>query len=128
MLDAEAILRAKSAVSRPRSGLISFLVGNVDEGSRDATGEAPSPGSLAPPSFEVRREMVRLELAARLAELEAEAAEFEAIVGEAVAPPATGTPPPPDANGTNDTPVVAGNVSAEAPAAPGEDLEEQVAE
>jgi hypothetical protein len=99
MLDAEAILRAKSAVSRPRSGLISFLVGNVPD-TGDATAQPPGPGSLAPPSGDVRREMIRLELAARLAELEAEAAELGAIVEEAH--PADPTAPAPGAQAAED--------------------------
>lgn len=72
-LDTEAILRARSAVSRPRSRLLSFITGEPDEGP-------PSPlsaESLAPPSEEVRREMLRMEIAAEVADLEAEVQSLE---------------------------------------------------
>jgi hypothetical protein len=66
-LDPEAILRARSEVSRPRSRILSFITGeapvDVDEG--DAA-------SFAPPSDEVRREMMRLQIEAERADLEAE--------------------------------------------------------
>ena len=67
-LDTNAILRAKSAVSRPRNRFLSFITGEVDEG-----GTTPSDlDSIAPPSDAVLREMRRLELAAEVANLEAE--------------------------------------------------------
>ena len=67
-LDTDAILRAKSAVSRPRNRFLSFITGEVDEG-----GTTPAElGSIAPPSADVLREMRRLELAAEVANLEAE--------------------------------------------------------
>lgn len=72
-LDTEAILRARSAVSRPRSRLLSFITGEPDEGP-------PTPlsaESLAPPSEEVRREMLRMEIAAEVADLEAEVQSLE---------------------------------------------------
>jgi hypothetical protein len=68
-LDTEAILRARASVSRPRSRLLSFITGDVDEGG-GALGATP--GSIAPPSDEVRREMLKMELAAEVANLEAE--------------------------------------------------------
>jgi hypothetical protein len=74
-IDAQAILRARSEVARPRGRLLSFITGEAPED----TGPG-SPGSLAPPSDEVRREMLRLQLAAELAELESEAAALEAQV------------------------------------------------
>jgi hypothetical protein len=67
-LDTDAILRAKSAVSRPRNRFLSFITGEVDEG-----GTTPAElDSIAPPSDAVLREMRRLELAAEVANLEAE--------------------------------------------------------
>jgi hypothetical protein len=80
-LDAEAILRAKAAVARPRSRLISFFTGDLDAETDSAAGP-PSQESLAPPSEAVRREMLRLELAARLAELESEAADLGTLLEE----------------------------------------------
>ncbi len=69
-IDAEAIVRgARAAKSRPRSRLMSWISGEYDE---DADKPAP-PGSLAPPPPEVRREMLRLELEAEVANLQAEA-------------------------------------------------------
>lgn len=68
-LDTEAILRARSEVSRPRSRILSFITGEVVP----ETGDGPaSPESLAPPPDEVRREMLRLQLEAERADLAAE--------------------------------------------------------
>lgn len=74
-IDAEAIVRS---VTKPksRSRLISWISGESDD---DADKPAP-PGSLAPPPPEVRREMLRLELEAQVANLQAEA---DAMVAEA---------------------------------------------
>lgn len=72
-LDTEAILRARSAVSRPRSRLLSFITGEPDE----APPLPLSAESLAPPSEEVRREMLRMEIAAEVADLEAEVQSLE---------------------------------------------------
>jgi hypothetical protein len=76
-LDAEAIIRnARNATPQRRSRLLSWISGEYDEG-----GDAPAPpGSLAPPPPAVRREMLRLELEAEVASLQAET---EAIVSEA---------------------------------------------
>jgi len=74
-IDAEAILRnARAAKAKPRSRLLSWISGEYDEGA-DA---APAPGSLAPPDDAVRREMLRLELEAQLANAEAETAALTA--------------------------------------------------
>jgi hypothetical protein len=55
-------------VSRPRNRFLSFITGEVDEG-----GTTPAElDSIAPPSDAVLREMRRLELAAEVANLEAE--------------------------------------------------------
>src|SRR5512139_4088566 len=62
-LDPEAILRARSEVSRPRSRILSFITGEtpVETDEADAT-------SFAPPSDEVRREMLRLQIEAERAD------------------------------------------------------------
>ncbi len=74
-LDTEAILRARSDLSRPRSNrLLSFITGEVAQ-------EPPSPAnpdSIAPPDDAVRLEMLRLRLAAETADLEAEAVALKA--------------------------------------------------
>ena len=67
-LDTDAILRAKSSVSRPRNRFLSFITGEVDESGTTAA----DLDSIAPPSDAVLREMRRLELAAEVANLEAE--------------------------------------------------------
>jgi hypothetical protein len=76
-IDADAIVRnARMPTSPRRSRLLSWL------GGEDATpDEAPAPpGSLAPPPPAVRREILRLELQADIANLQAEA---DSIVAEA---------------------------------------------
>jgi hypothetical protein len=68
-IDAEAIVRnARAPVPERRSRLLGWITG--DEGS-DAETPAP-PGSLEPPPPAVRREMLRMELEAEVAELQAE--------------------------------------------------------
>jgi hypothetical protein len=76
-LDAEAIIRnARNATPQRRNRLLSWISGDYDEGS-----EAPAaPGSLSLPPEDVRREMLRLELEAEVANLQAEA---ESLVSEA---------------------------------------------
>ncbi len=67
-LDPEAILRARAEVARPRNRFLSFLTGDTDvDTSRPASAE-----SLAPPEDAVRREMLRLEMEAEQARLEAD--------------------------------------------------------
>ena len=68
-LDTEAILRARSEVARPRSRLLSFITGEAPP----ETAGPPSAESLARPDDAVRREMLRLQLEAERADLEAEA-------------------------------------------------------
>jgi hypothetical protein len=69
-IDAEAIVRgARAARAKPRSRLMSWISGEYDE----ETEEPAPPGSLSPPPPEVRREMLRLELEAQVANLQAEA-------------------------------------------------------
>ena len=68
-IDAAAIVRAKTPVARPRNRILSWISGEYPD-------ETPSPvevGALAPPDAEVRREMLRLELEAEVANLQAEA-------------------------------------------------------
>lgn len=67
-LDPTAILRARSEVARPRSRILSFITGEVSSEPADAA----DPASFAPPSDDVRREMLRLQLEAERADLEAE--------------------------------------------------------
>jgi hypothetical protein len=68
-IDAEAIIKAGRAPKpRQRSRLMSWISGDYE------ADEAPAPpGSLAPPPPAVRREMLRLELEAQVANLQAEA-------------------------------------------------------
>lgn len=82
-IDHEAILRSRQPLGRS-SGLMGWLVG----GSRDESGLADpalagsstsgSGESIQPPDDEVRREMIRLKLAAIETRLEAERAELQA--------------------------------------------------
>jgi hypothetical protein len=68
-IDADAILRnARSTGTQRRGGLLGWISGDypADEGPSAA------PGSLAPPPVEVRREMLRLELEAQVANAQAE--------------------------------------------------------
>lgn len=91
-IDAEAIVRgARAARPKQRSRLMSWISGDYTEDEKPAP-----PGSLAPPPPEVRREMLRLELAAEVANLQAEAgalaAEAAVESGEPVDLPAEGAP------------------------------------
>jgi hypothetical protein len=68
-IDAAAIVRAKTPVARSRNRILSWISGEYPD-------EVPSPteaGALAPPDADVRREMLRLELEAEVANLQAEA-------------------------------------------------------
>jgi hypothetical protein len=68
-IDAEAIIRnARAAKPKQRGRWMSWISGEYgDEDKPDP------PGSLSPPPPDVRREMLRLELEARVANLQAEA-------------------------------------------------------
>ena len=69
-IDAEAILRnARTAKAKPRGRLLSWISGDYDDSESTA---AASPGSLAPPTGAVRREMLRLEIEAQLTNAQAE--------------------------------------------------------
>ena len=68
-IDAAAIVRAKAPAPRQRNRLLSWISGEYpDEG-----GSPADAGALAPPDADVRREMLRLELEAEVANLQAEA-------------------------------------------------------
>ena len=76
-IDAEAIVRNARMPSAPRRSRILSWLGGEDA----APDEVPAPpGSLAPPPPDVRREILRLELEAEVANLQAEA---DSIVAEA---------------------------------------------
>lgn len=125
-IDAEAILRsARAAKSKPRSRLLGWISGDYEEG--DAT-IAASPGSLGPPTGDVRREMLRLEIEAQLtnAQAEAEALAADAAVEEGLsleplAAPVHGDDPPVDATAAGDpADVEAATAESEATAEPDE--------
>jgi hypothetical protein len=89
-LDPEAIARAKRpATPQRRNRLLSWISGDYDDG----VDVAAPPGSLSPPPLEVRREMLRLELAAEVASLQAQ---NDALVAEAELE-GRGSPPQPAA-------------------------------
>ncbi len=96
-IDAEAILRsARAAKSKPRSRLLGWISGEID----DDGAVTAAPGSLAPPSGDVRREILRLELEAQVANAQAEvesmAADDAVEHGLSLAAPAAGPEPAPD--------------------------------
>ena len=74
-IDAEAIVRAKATRAKPKGRILSWITGDFEDAAT-----RPAPGSLAPPPLEVRREMLRLELEAEVANLQAEA---EALAADA---------------------------------------------
>lgn len=87
-LDPDVLLRRRSErePARQRAGLLGFLTGEVDLPETD-----PGDDSTAPPSDEVRREMLRMQLEAERADLEAQllARRADAVLeGRAVLPPA----------------------------------------
>lgn len=77
-IDAAAIVRAKTPVARPRNRLLSWISGEYP----DDTPSVAEAGALQPPDLDVRREMLRLELEAEVANLQAEA---DALMSEATA-------------------------------------------
>lgn len=76
-IDAAAIVRAKTPTQRSRNRLLSWISGEYPEAEPTPADAA----ALAPPDVQVRREMLRLELEAEVANLQAEA---EALRAEAV--------------------------------------------
>src|SRR6476659_1238657 len=73
-IDAAAIVRAKTPVKNQRNRLLSWISGEYPEDVA-APGDA---GALAPPDADVRREILRLELEAEVANLQAEAGALRA--------------------------------------------------
>lgn len=116
-LDQAAIARGtKVSAPQRRSRLFSWISGEFDEG---ADKPAP-PGSLSPPPFEVRREMLRLEIEAETASLQAQT---DALAAEAALEAREhGTPVPAAAH-----PADAEGSESAADAAPAGDMEERSA-
>src|SRR5688572_17633464 len=75
-IDTAAIVRAKTPVTKPRNRLLSWISGEYPEEG----GVVAEAGALAPPDLAVRREILRLELEAEVANLQAEA---DALMSEA---------------------------------------------
>jgi hypothetical protein len=115
-IDAAAIVRAKQPVAKPRNRLISWISGEYP----DDSGSPADAGALAPPDLDVRREMLRLELEAEVANLQAEA---DAMMAEAavegLAPGAT----PEDAQAAEEVVADLEAVSAEL-----DEVEEEIEE
>ena len=83
-IDAEAILRnARASKAKPRSRILSWISGEYDEDQ----GATADHDSLAPPPAAVRREILRLELEAQVAnaQAEVEAMAADAAIEEGVA-------------------------------------------
>lgn len=68
-IDAAAIARSKEPARKSRSRLLSWISGDYP----DDNAEKVDPGAVAPPDQAVRLEILRLELAAQVATLQAEA-------------------------------------------------------
>jgi hypothetical protein len=77
-IDAAAIVRSREPAKRGRNRLLSWISGEYPE----EPGTKVDPGALAPPDADVRREILRLELEAEVANLQAEA---DALRAEATA-------------------------------------------
>ena len=75
-IDTAAIVRAKTPTARPRNRILSWISGEYP----DEAGTPADAGALAPPDLAVRREILRLELEAEVANLQAEA---DALLAEA---------------------------------------------
>jgi hypothetical protein len=75
-IDTAAIVRAKTPTVRSRNRILSWISGEYP----DEPGTAADAGALAPPDLAVRREILRLELEAEVANLQAEA---DALLAEA---------------------------------------------
>ena len=73
-IDAAAIVRAKTPVKGQRSRLLSWISGEYP----DDDASSGDTGALAPPDADVRREILRLELEAEVANLQAEAGALRA--------------------------------------------------
>jgi|SRR5687768_10132814 hypothetical protein len=75
-IDTAALVRAKTPSPRPRNRIMSWISGEYP----DESGSPAEAGALAPPDLAVRREILRLELEAEVANLQAEA---DALLAEA---------------------------------------------
>ncbi len=75
-LDPAALVRAKTPTTRGRNRFLSWISGEYP----DEAGGVADAGALAPPDLAVRREILRLELEAEVANLQAEA---DALIAEA---------------------------------------------
>ena len=75
-IDTAAILNAKNPTPRSRNRIMSWISGDYP----DEAGDPADAGALAPPDLAVRREILRLELEAEVANLQAEA---DALIAEA---------------------------------------------
>jgi hypothetical protein len=75
-IDTAAILNAKNPTPRSRNRLMSWISGEYPDEAVDPA----DAGALAPPDMAVRREILRLELEAEVANLQAEA---DAMIAEA---------------------------------------------
>jgi hypothetical protein len=75
-IDTAAIVRAKTPSPRSRNRILSWISGEYP----DEPGTVADAGALAPPDLAVRREILRLELEAEVANLQAEA---DALIAEA---------------------------------------------
>jgi hypothetical protein len=73
-VDPASIMRSKAA-AQPRSRLLSWLTGEEERQAASSKAEAQA---VAPPDLEVRREILRLELEAEVANLQAEVAALQA--------------------------------------------------
>lgn len=132
-VDAASIIRSKSAAAQPRNRLLSWISG---EYTPDTPSQAEAQ-AIAPPDIEVRREILRLELEAEVANLQAEAdalraeaaaegrtvPEFEALdaLGSEAAAPgepadAVEAAAPEDAPASDDASSAAGDAEADGPA------------
>lgn len=130
-IDHEALLRARKPVAKP-GRLMGWLSGSYQE----APEAPPPPETLSPPDQAVKREMLRMELAALEAQVEAHRAELEAeLVAAGVRPTSTGEAPDPSdpsdppeevasdepgapADGADLAPDAAGKASVTPPASP----------
>ena len=76
-IDPAALSRAKSPTPRSRNRILSWISGDYLE---EAGADPADAGALAPPDIAVRREILRLELEAEVANLQADA---DALIAEA---------------------------------------------
>ena len=75
-IDPAALVRAKTPTTRSRNRILSWISGDYP----DEAGDPADAGALQPPDIAVRREILRLELEAEVANLQAEA---DALIAEA---------------------------------------------